>query len=110
MRQWLGLAKMKHNTQWVPLALLGYRVQHRDFFAPFSPQLELTQKKGWYTPQDQLLTCLVSSMRGCQALCHIDTRIRPERALAQAWGLERFAQPATVAATLKSFTERNGAQ
>ena len=46
-------------------------------------------------------------MSGCQAICHIDTRIRPDRALAQAWGREHFAQPSTVADTLNSFTERN---
>jgi len=50
MSQLLGLAKMKNNTQWVPLALLGYRLQQRDFFAPLSQHLELTQKKGVYTP------------------------------------------------------------
>jgi len=39
MSQLLGLAKMKNNTQWVPLALLGYRLQQRDFFAPLSAQI-----------------------------------------------------------------------
>lgn len=107
MSQLLGLSKMKSNTQWVPLALLGYRLQQRDFFAPLFQQLDLTQKKILYTPQDKLLTCLVSIMSGCQAICHIDTRIRPDMALAQAWGLERFAQQSTVADTLNSFTERN---
>ena len=96
MSQLLGLSKMKSNTQGVPLALLGYRLQQRDFFAPLSQQLELTQKKVLYTPQDKLLTCLVSMMTGCQAICHIDTRIRPDLALAQAWGLERFAHQSTV--------------
>jgi hypothetical protein len=42
MSQLLGLSKMKNNTQWVPLALLGYRLQQRDFFAPLSQHLELT--------------------------------------------------------------------
>src|SRR4029453_9372053 len=31
MSQLLGLSKMKSNTKWVPLALLGYRLQKRDF-------------------------------------------------------------------------------
>jgi len=45
MSQLLGLSAMKSNTQWVPLALLGYRLQQRDFFAPLYQQLDLTQKK-----------------------------------------------------------------
>ena len=92
MSRLFGLSDMKSNTQWAPLALLGYRLQQRKFFAPLYQQLDLTQKKVWYAPQDKLITCLVSIMSGCQAICHIDTRIRPDRALAQAWGLKRFAQ------------------
>jgi hypothetical protein len=107
MRRLFGLSDMKSNTQWAPLALLGYRLQQRDFFAPFYQQLDLTQKKVFYTPQDKLLTCLVSIMSGCPVISHIDTRIRPDRALAQAWGLECFAQQSTVADTLNSFTELN---
>ena len=106
MSQLLGLSAMKSNTQWVPLALLGYRLQQRDVLAPFYHQRDLRQKKVLYTPQDKLLTCLVSIMSGCQAICHMDTRMRPDRALAQAWGREPFAQPSTVADTLNSFTER----
>jgi hypothetical protein len=44
-------------------------------------------------------------MSGCHAVCQIDTRIRPDRALAQAWGLENFAQQSTVADTLDCFTD-----
>jgi hypothetical protein len=56
------------------------------------------------TYQDKLITCLVSIMSGCQAICHINTRIRPDRALAQCWGLECFAEQSTVADTLNQFT------
>ena len=49
-------------------------------------------------------------MSGCQAISHIDTRIRPDRALAQAWGLECFAQQSIVADTLNRFTESHVAQ
>jgi hypothetical protein len=105
MGQLLGLSAMKSNTQWAPLAVLGYRLQQRKFFEPLYQQLDLKQKHVVYTSQDKLITCLVSIMSGCQAICHIDTRIRPDRALAQAWGLRCFAQQSTVADMLNSFTE-----
>jgi hypothetical protein len=44
-------------------------------------------------------------MSGCHAVCQIDTRIRPDKALAQAWGLANFAQQSTVADTLDRFTD-----
>ncbi len=105
MSQLLGLSAMKSNTQWAPLAVLGYRLQQRKFFEPLYQQLDLKQKHVFYTPQDKLITCLVSIMSGCHAICHIDTRIRPDRVLAQAWGLRCFAQQSTVADMLNSFTE-----
>jgi hypothetical protein len=107
MMNLFGLSEMTSNTQFAPLALLGYRLQQRDFFAPLREQLQLPQKSVFYTPDDKLLTCLVSMMSGCHALCQINTRIRPDKALAQAWGLEGFAEQSTVADTLDSFTAVN---
>jgi hypothetical protein len=105
MTDLFGLSTMASNTQLAPLALLGYRWHQRDFFGPLREPVQRPQTSVLYTPYDKLLTCLVSIMSGCQAVCQIDTRIRPERALAQAWGLENFAQPSTVADTLECFTD-----
>ena len=110
MHRFLGFSDMKANTQWAPLALLGYRLQQRKFFDPLYQQIDLNQKQIRYTSQDKLITCLVSMMSGCQAICHINTRIRPDRALAQYWGLECFAGQSTVADTLNQFTGRHVAQ
>jgi hypothetical protein len=110
MHQLLGLSDMKANTQWAPLAVLGYRLQQRKFFEPLYQQLDLHQKHLRYTSQDKLITCLVSIMSGCQSISHINTRIRPDRALAQAWGLEYFAHQSIVADTLNHFTARHVAQ
>lgn len=103
----LGLSEMKSNTQFAPLAVLGYRLQQRDFFASLRNQLQLQQKRVCYTPHEKLLTCLVSILAGCHAISQIDTRIRPDTALAQAWGLECFTEQSTVADTLDSFTPTN---
>ena len=110
MHRLLGFSDMKANTQWAPLALLGYRLQQRKFFDPLYQQMDLNQKQIRYTSQDKLITCLVSMMSGCQAICHINTRIRPDRALAQCWGLECFAEQSTIADTLNQFTGRHVAQ
>lgn len=78
MTKLFGLSDMKSHTQFAPLALLGYRLQQRDFFAPLHQQVQLPQKSVDYTPQEKLITCLVSVMSGCHAISHIDTRIRPD--------------------------------
>ena len=110
MRRLLGLSDMKANTQWAPLALLGYRLQQRKFFDPLYQQIDLNQKQIRYTSQDKLITCLVSIMSGCQAISHINTRIRPDKALAQSWGLECFAEQSSVANTLNHLTTFHVAQ
>ena len=110
MHQFLGFADMKANTQWAPLALLGYRLRQRKFFDPLYQQIDLNQKQIRYTSQDKLITCLVSIMSGCQAISHINTRIRPDRVLARCWGLECFAEQSTVADTLNQFTRCHVAQ
>ena len=110
MRRLLGLSDMKANTQWAPLALLGYRLQQRSFFDPLYQHLDLHQKQIRYTSQDKLITCLVSIMSGCQTISHINTRIRPDKALAQSWGLECFAEQSSVANTLNHLTTFHVAQ
>jgi len=107
MTNLLGLSDMKSNTQFAPLALLGYRLQQQDFFAPLREQIQLPQKHLSYTPYDKLLTCLVSILSGCHAISQINTRIRPDTALARAWGFQGFAEQSTVADTLDHFTATN---
>lgn len=80
MTDLFGLSEMTSNTQFAPLALLGYRLPQRDFLAPLREQLHLEQKRVFYTSYDKLVTCLVSIMSGCHAVCQIDTRIRPDTA------------------------------
>ena len=103
----LGLSDMKSHTQFAPLGLLGYHLQQRNFFAPLRNQIQLEQKCLVYTPYDKLLTCLVSILSGCHAISQINTRIRPDTALAQAWGFKSFAHQATIATTLDRFTDTN---
>jgi hypothetical protein len=86
MTDLFGLSTMASHTQFAPVALLGYRLHQRDFFGPLRAQVQRPQKSLLYTPSDKLLTCLVSIMSGCHAVCQIDTRMRPDRALAQAGG------------------------
>jgi len=80
MTDLFGLSAMNRNPQFAPLALLGYRLQQRHFFAPWREQLHLQQKSVFSTPYDKLLTCLISLMSGCYAVCQIDPRIRLDTA------------------------------
>ena len=107
MTNLLGLSDRKSQTQFAPLALLGDRLQQRDFCAPLREQIQVPHKHLSDTPYDKRLTGLVGMLSGCHAISQINTRLRPHTALARAWGFQGFAEQATVADTLDHCTETN---
>jgi hypothetical protein len=110
MRKRLGLSAMKRNTQHAPLAALGYFLQQRDFFAPLREHVQLGCKTVLHKPHEKLLDVVVSILADCASLKQINTRLRPDTALAAAWGRERFADQATITRVLEAFTPVSVAQ
>jgi hypothetical protein len=104
MRKRLGLSAMKRHTQHAPLAALGYFLQPRDFCAPLREHVQLGGKTVLHKPHEKLLDVVVSILADCASLKPITTRLRPDTALAAAWGRERFADPATITPVRDAFT------
>lgn len=102
MTRLLGVSPMEAHTEFAPLAALGYVLTQHDFFAPLR-SVELPLKTVIYSPYVKLLDCVVSILAGCSCLAQINTRLRPERALAWAWDRAAFAEQSTIADTLDAF-------
>lgn len=101
----IELVSMPESTQFVPLGVLGYCLTRTDFLQVVFEPLYLNQKQVVYAPGDKVVDALVSILAGCRAIVPINTRLRPDLALAQAWGRERFAEQSTIARTLAAFEE-----
>ncbi len=99
----IELVPMRTNTQFAPLGVFGYCLTRTDFLQPVFKQLALRQKQVNYAPTDKLVDMLVSILAGCRAVSTINTRIRPDTVLAEAWGRTRFAEQSTVSRTLDAF-------
>jgi len=99
----IRLIQMPHETGFAPLGVLGYCLTRTQFLAPIWTDLDLPLKKVDHSPQAKLLDLLVSIMAGCRSIAQVNTRLRPDLALAQAWGRERFADQSTLTRTLDSF-------
>lgn len=99
----IGLCHRAENCAFVPLAALGYCLTGCDVFAPLSG-VHLPLKTVDHTPQQKLQDLLVSILAGCQCIQQIETRLRPEQALARAWRRQRFASQSSIADTLNAFT------
>jgi len=101
---------MPEDTQFAPLGVLGYCLTRTNFLAPAFAEVRLPLKTVDHAPTDKLLDVLVSILAGCRAIRQINTRLRPDLALAHAWGRSCFADQSTVARTLDGFSPLQIAQ
>jgi hypothetical protein len=85
-------------------------LHHRDFFAPLREHVRLGGKTILHEPHQKLLDVVVSVLADCASLKQINTRLRPETALAAAWGRKVFADQSTVTRVLDAFTPVSVAQ
>jgi len=106
----IRLIEMPHETGFAPLGVLGYCLTRTKFLAPLWADLELPLKTVDHDPQAKLLDILVSILAGCRAIVQVNTRLRPDIALARAWDRERFADQSTLTRTLDAFRDTDVAQ
>src|SRR2546430_11146229 len=110
MTKRLGLSAMHRSTQYAPLAALGAFLQQRAFFAPLWEHVQLGGKTISHEPHQKLRDVVVSMLADCSSLKQIHTRLRPDTALAAAWGRDVFADQSTISRTLDAFTPVTVAQ
>jgi hypothetical protein len=106
----IRLTEMPHETYFAPLGVLGYCLTRTGFLAPIWAELALPLKEVDHAPEAKLLDLVVSVLAGCRAIVQVNTRLRPDVALARAWGRERFADQSTLARTLDAFSATEVAQ
>ena len=92
------------------MAALGCFLPQRDFFAPLRQHLQLGGKTVLHEPHEKRLDVVVSMLSNWTSLTQINTRLRPDTALAAAWGRERVADQATITRVLEAFTPVSVAQ
>jgi hypothetical protein len=99
----IQLTEMPHETNFAPLGVLGYCLTRTEFLTPAWSQLALSLKTVDHAPPDKLLDIVVSVLAGCRAIVQVNTRLRPDVALARAWGRDRFAEQSVLSRTLEAF-------
>jgi len=96
----ISLAPLEGMTQFAPLVALGFWVREYDLLSPIISRLVFTQTTHTEYPVEALLEVWVSMLAGCRSIWQINTKIRPDPVLAQAWGRAQFADQSTVARVL----------
>lgn len=106
----IRLTAMPQDTNFAPLGVLGYCLTRTDFLAPVFADLTLPIKEVDHPPVAKMMDVLTSILAGCRTISQVNTRLRPDLALARAWGRERFAEQSTLARTLDVFSPEHIAQ
>lgn len=104
------LTSMPDETSFAPLGVLGYCLTQTRFLAPVWAELDLGLKTVDHAPEAKLLDVVISILAGCRSIAQVNTRLRPDVALARAWNRGRFADQSTLTRTLDAFSATAVAQ
>jgi hypothetical protein len=98
------------NTAFSPhasLAALGNYLQQCQLLAPIQAQVQIAQKTIKYTPFDKLRQVFLLLLTGAHHMIQINTQVRADPALCQAFGKEGGAEQSVVQDTLDACTQDN---
>jgi hypothetical protein len=106
----ITLAEMEEYTPYAPLVALGYAIREQDLLSPIFSRLKFPAGMHTTAPALALLDVWVSMLAGCRSVSQINTRLRPDRVLARAWGRACFCEQSTVARVLDACQEEQVSQ
>jgi hypothetical protein len=94
------LAPMESSTQFGPLVALGFYVRQHDLWAPMRHRVRFDGPTHCEEPLDALYDMWVGILAGCEVVSQVNTTIRADPLLAQAWGRDQFHEQSTIARVL----------
>ena len=97
------------NSQFAPVAALMAYYEAQKVLEPLQSVTSATQK-GDFTLAEKLEQAVWSILTGCQYISVVNTKLRPERMLAQVKRIDHFAEQSTLAIAFNELTQMNLAQ
>jgi hypothetical protein len=95
-----------HFSPTASLAAIGVKVRQLDLFGPIRTQVQIRQKTVKHTPADKLYDAFISLLAGAHGLVEINTRLRTDPGLQQAFGRSACAEQSVVQETDVSLHRR----
>jgi len=96
----ISLVALEKTTSFAPLVALGFYMREQDWLLPVFGRVQFESPTHVEHPELALLDVWVSLLAGCRSVSHINTRLRPDVVLAQAWGRRRFHEQSSIARVL----------
>ena len=97
------------NTQFGPVAALAAYYERHKALEPLQIVIPAVEKSD-FPLANQLTQVWLSILTGCEYVSVVNTRLRPERKLAQVYRIQRFAHQATLSRSLDGLSLANLAQ
>jgi hypothetical protein len=104
MKPEFGLTKQHLNTSFAPLCLLGHVLWERGELDCLRTFDAITMKKRDHSPGEKLLDAFLVIIAGYPSLYLLNTALRPDPVLAQAWHRASFADQSGVSRILDVLT------
>lgn len=105
MKPEFGLTDQLFNTSFAPLCVLGSVMRERGHLHALRNFKAISAKKGEHTPGEKLLDAFLLILAGYPSLYLLNTTLRPDPVLAQAWGRTQLAEQSSISRTLDRCTE-----
>jgi len=99
-----------HFSPCASLAALGVTLRQRDLFGPIRKLVRIRQKTVKHTPLDKLYDTFIAMLAGAHGLVEINSRLRADVALQEAFGRSSCAEQSVVQETLDACTGENVTQ
>jgi hypothetical protein len=106
MKLQFGLTQELTNTQFAPLAALMAYYEAEKVLEPLQ-SVTTAGKTGDFTLFEKLLQVILSIMADCEYISLVNTKLRPERKLAQVNRIGSFADQSTLSRGLNELTQMN---
>ena len=94
------------NTKYASLAALLACYEAQQVLNPLQ-SVTSSASRGDSTLADKLEQVLISILCGCKYISEVNTKLRPERVLAQVKRIDQFAEQSTLAIALNELTQMN---
>ena len=109
MKLQFGLIQEFTNTQYAPLAALLAYYEAEKALEPLQTVTSAAQN-GDFSLAEKLEQALISILAGCEYISVVNTKLRPERKLAQLKRITCFADQSTLSRGLDDLTQMNLSQ
>lgn len=92
------------------LAGVGHWMRYKKIWAVIEEVVKINQKTRRHAPLDKLLDAFINILAGGQGICEVNTRVKPDRGLQQAFGRPACADQSTISTTLNRCRAETVAQ